>query len=584
MSIPEYAILVIDDQIGKPGPFQDTFLKNTGQSADAFEFSTGQDDESHNSERRVLDQVGALWEGTPQRRLSLILLDVQFYDPSMSDGGVCFGFTLLRALRERFGPDLPIVMLTSRDEVRQEANALETDDFLPKPINRDVFEAMKSRHGLYPETTPGVMGTAPAFLRVLRDIRRAMADRVMELLLLGETGTGKSELANYVHQISKRTGRFEPYSGNSGNVDMKADELFGHWKDSFTGADGHSSGKAERAHEGTLFLDEIAELSPDTQTKLLEYRECKSDGYRRVSRHGTCPPEVRRAKSLDARKTRELDLSGTYSFLEDRILVDTLLIAATHQPIDDPRWRETASFRNDVFNRLAHRIHLPPLRERREDIARMFQAFMQRQGERALVLTEPSRQLLEAHEWREGNIAELKKVADIVRTQVGSGLTEVHPRHLHDLLAKRVQPPRGPESPEASRPPPGPATTPARFVDFEIASHRGLAERLRSAVVETRRLSRIGTLAEIWMQATGKQLKPADVKREIKEILEVWFDPNNRQRARWMTLAAYRAGADWAQGDTILRCLYEYSTKQMQWDDARAQIEAAVPPPTSSSQ
>ena len=562
MKTPEYRILVVDDQIAKQGSFRDSFLEKSGRRPEDFVFCTGQDANGRNRVELVLEQVRALWVANADPRLSLILLDIRFDDGRDEEGGKRFGFKLLRDLREQFGRALPIVMLTTVSDARGEANAAEADGFLPKgELTPEVLAAQFFRNGVYPETTAGVLGVAPAFLLTLREVRRGVVGGVREFLLLGESGTGKSELAQYVHRVSKRTGRIEKWFGRRANAELHYDQLFGHWRGAHDGAREHRAGAAEKAHMGTLFLDEVAELAPETQTDFLEYRQRGQDGLRRIRRLGNTPDAAKRGT------TAGLDLFGVYSPHEDRILVDTVLISATNRPIDDENWRREAGFRPDLFNRLGHRLGLPPLRERAEDIVPLFTELACAAGDRRIALAPDARQALESHAWREGNIAELKGVAETVVAKLGSDFDEVHARHFEGLL-------RGYGSEEdqgsGSGKPPNPPI-PA-FVGIELRSLWGLAELLRTAVVETRRPTGLGSLADILKQATGVEYAPTDVKREVKKILEAWFAPNERQIARWQKHPLYTQQANGIRNDTLLSCLYKYSCGKITWDAARAEI------------
>lgn len=570
MKMPEYRIFVVDDQIGEDGAERASFLERSDRAAEDFIFCSGQDGDGRNRLNVVIEEVRALWDEASERRLSLVLLDVRFDDREDQEGGARFGFALLRALREHFGRALPVVMLTSVSDARGEANAAEADGFLPKEdLRPEALSAQFFRNGVYAETTAGVLGVAPAFLLTLREIRRVAASGMRELLLLGESGTGKSELARYLHLVSGRIGRFEPWFARRGNAELHYDQLFGHWKGAHDGAKEHRAGVAERAHEGTLFVDEIAELGPETQTDFLEYRQRGQDGLRRIRRLGNAPDAARRGE------TRGLDLFGVYSPSEDRVLVDTTIVSATNRPIDDEAWREQAGYRKDLFNRLGHRVRLPSLRERVEDIAPLFIEMANAAGLRPITLTPGAQAALESHDWREGNIAELKRVAETVVTRLGPDFDEVHAHHLDELVWPPAQeeqidrrPPRPPAVSSKSNPPGGGGS----FIDIEVRSLWSLAELLRSAVVETRRPTGLGSLADILKHATGVEYAPTDVKREVKSILEGWFAPNARQAARWNSHVEYTRQAEDIRSDRILSCLYRYSIGDIQWDDAKAEI------------
>lgn len=578
MNAGDYRVLIVDDQIGKEGAFRDSFLERAGLPPDRFVFCTGQDSGGHNSPETVIRQVEALWSGTSVPKLSLVLLDIYFEDREDAEGGK-FGLKLLGMLRERFGRALPVVMLTAVEAVREEANTLQADGFLPKEsLTKGVLEAQLFRTGLYPEDDPGVSGTSPAFLQTLREVRRAMASGIREILLVGETGTGKTELAKYMHRISGRTGPFVTWYGRRNNSDLHFDQLFGHWRNAFTGASEHHAGAAERAHLGTLFIDEIGELGPDTQTDLLEYRQRKADGLRRINRLGNTPPGADRADR------RTLNLTGTYSGEEDRILVDTILVSATNKPVDDADWRRESGFRDDLFTRLGHTVRMPPLRERTEDIVPLFLSMASQAAGRQLSLAPGTRQMLETHEWREGNIAELRRAAEMAATKLGPDFSGIQPHHFDILLAAAAAPSRsrsggtgtaaGTASAAGVPPDAGLPVTGDSYLKLEIRSLAGLAEHLRTAVIDTRRPTGLGSLADIMKRATGVLYSATDVKREVKDALAPWFAPNGRQKSRWERDPDYLSQAERIRGDIILSSLYRYSADELGWEAARTAILA----------
>ena len=552
-------IVVIDDQIGREGPFRKSFLAKAGCGADDFVFMTGQNESGRNDPVATVRRVESLWGGAGGD-VSLVLLDVRFDDPEDPDGER-FGFRLLDALRERCGQCLPIVMLTGEPHTRQAANEHRADGFVPKSgLDPETLSSQLFRNGLYPDDQFGLLGGATAFLLALREIRRAAASGAMELLLLGETGSGKSELARYAHDVSRRRkGPFKTWFARAENAELHYDQLFGHWKGAFSGADRNMAGVAEQAHLGTLFIDEIAELSAVGQAELLEYRDRgQDDDLRRVRRLGLHPGAA----------AKDLNLVGKYSPGEDRILVDTVLITATNQPIQDASWRDTRAFRQDLYNRLGHRVGVPSLRSRREDIELLFRHFLRRSAGRPIDVADAARDRLLAHSWAEGNVAELKVVADGVCMRLGPDFNDVQPHHLEGLIAD-------PGSSVPGRSPAGATARPLSFVDYEVESLWGLAERLRTAVIETRTAHGAGTLSDILRYATGVTYAPTDVKREVKEMLAVWFAPNDRRAARWRGHRTYQEHAERVRGDAVLAALYEYSAGQAPWADVRERLGAA---------
>ena len=575
--MPDFKILVVDDEYGRPGRDRANFLARTKRDESDFIFSTGQNVDKRNVPEMTLDLVEQHWERQSQCRLSLILLDVRFAD-SQDPQANRFGFELLRTLRERFGVAVPIVMLTAESDVAPAANQATVDGFLPKEnLNQISLDAQLFRNGVFSDATGKLVGNSPSFLLTLRELRRAVCGGIRELLLLGEIGTGKSDLAKYVHTISGRSERpYKTWTAVATSPDTHRLQLFGTWKGSFTdGPKEHQPGLAEMANGGTLFIDEIAELSPVAQPDLLEYaqRRSDSDNLRRVTRMGLYPKG----------SATNLNLVGRYCPVEDRVLVDTFLIAATNKPLDDPAWRSVSGFRQDLLSRLGHRIIVPPLRERVEDIVPLFLALFRRYSGRDITLSSEAQRQLQVHEWREGNIRELETVASVVSTRIGPEFEEIHPHHFEDLLTARSKSFTGANitpKPELREPNArsrggtegcvGASVSTIRFVDLEVQSKWGLAERLRTAVIETRRPGRTGTLSDIFKHATGVDYPATDVKREVKDILAPWFAPNARQAARWMGNDYYAKMAQHIRGDVVLSALYRYSAGEMTWDDASA--------------
>ncbi|HVE81890.1 MAG TPA: sigma-54 dependent transcriptional regulator, partial [Myxococcales bacterium] len=224
------------------------------------------------------------------------------------------------------------------------------------------------------------------------------------VMVEGETGTGKEVTARAIHQASaRREAAFTAVDCGALPRELAQSELFGHLKGSFTGADKDRAGAFERAGGGTLFLDEIGELPLDLQPLLLRALERR---------------EVRRVGDAAYRP------------------VDVRVIAATHRDLEAEV--RAGKFRGDLLHRLAViRVHLPPLRERREDVPELLEVLLGAMGERARGFT-PSPELLaalEEHDWP-GNVRELKNLAERAVALANEGQVEVEALGL-----KAVPPP-----------------------------------------------------------------------------------------------------------------------------------------------
>ena len=223
---------------------------------------------------------------------------------------------------------------------------------------------------------PGVIGTSAPMLRVARLVRRHAKSRV-PILLQGESGTGKDMVARAIHELGRRDGPYVPLNMAALPESLADAELFGHRRGAFTGAVTSRVGAFEQAHEGTLFLDEIAELPLSIQVKLLRVVE---DGM------------VRAVGASQPLKVLVRLVSASWAELDQRVL--------------------EGRFRADLYHRLATVVvELPPLRERRSDIAQLSQSLLRRMredlGERVLSSAALSR--LVAQSWP-GNVRELGAV------------------------------------------------------------------------------------------------------------------------------------------------------------------------------
>jgi two-component system nitrogen regulation response regulator GlnG len=197
------------------------------------------------------------------------------------------------------------------------------------------------------DSTPEMLGQAPAMQDVFRAIGRLSQSNVT-VMITGESGSGKELVARALHKHSQRAdGPFVAINTAAIPKDLLESELFGHERGAFTGAQAMRRGRFEQADGGTLFLDEIGDMKFDLQTRLL--RVLSDGSFYRVGGHSAIKTNVR-------------------------------VIAATHQNLEQ-RVQEGA-FREDLFHRLnVIRLRLPPLRERREDIAMLTRHFLQQSAQ-----------------------------------------------------------------------------------------------------------------------------------------------------------------------------------------------------------
>ncbi len=310
------------------------------------------------------------------------------------------GIDILEAAREH-DPEMPVILMTAQASLQSAIQAVNQGAYyyIQKPFSNDELVAICQRaaesRALRSENkhlkreirrrertrsvTP--VGKSKRFEEVLQ-LAGQVAPTESTVLILGESGTGKEVIARYIHELSERSdGPF--FSINCGALpeSLLESELFGHMKGSFTGAVRDKQGMFAAARGGTFFLDEIAEMKPSTQVKLL--------------------------RVLQEREA--LPVGGT-----EPIPVDVRVIAATNRNLDEEMRRGT--FRSDLYYRLnVISLHLPPLRERREDIPLLAAAFLKRIAEdRGLDPARPTSDALDAimvYDWP-GNVRELENALE----------------------------------------------------------------------------------------------------------------------------------------------------------------------------
>lgn len=351
--------------------------------------------------RRVMEfsltEAGHLVQAAKSGEEGLLLFGKQMFDAVITDitmPGIS-GMEVLAKVHGR-DPDLPVIVITAYGTIESAVQAMKQGafDYITKPFNRDellltLSKALKMRRiekenlELRAEIKgrhrfESIIGTSEILRKVLETAGR-VATSDAGILITGESGTGKELLAKGIHFNSTRAdGPFVAVNCAAIPENLIESELFGHVKGSFTGAVRDKEGKFELAHGGTLFLDEIADLRIDLQGKILR-----------------------------ALQEREIDRVGG-----DRPLpVDVRVIAATNKDID--RAVKEGSFRDDLYYRLSViTLHMPPLRERREDIPLLVNYFLKKFNKDGEVrVHEEAYSALVSYGWP-GNVRELENVIE----------------------------------------------------------------------------------------------------------------------------------------------------------------------------
>jgi len=363
------------------------------------------DDDSHfcDSVDRLLREHGhrtetvysghAALSSIRRSRADLVLLDVQM------DG--MDGLQTLRRLRQ-VKPDLPVVMVTGHHDMDTAVTAMKGGamDFITKPLDAqrllDTIQWLLSTPASKGLAPAGLVGQSRVFTEAMSLLSRfAIPD--INVLLRGETGTGKELFARRLHDMSKRSeGPFVAVDCSVLPEHLFESELFGHERGAFTGAVGSRVGRLEMAQGGTLFLDEIGNLATSQQAKLLRVIQ------------------QRRFQRIGGRETIELDVR---------------LVAATN--VDLLAAISAREFRQDLYYRLNEvSIQLPPLRRRREDIEALAGHFITLYAARfqhpAQRLSAEALALLQAYAWP-GNVRELKNAMKSAVILAGE---EVRPAHI----------------------------------------------------------------------------------------------------------------------------------------------------------
>lgn len=330
------------------------------------------------------------------------------------------GMELLKRLNKN-NSHIPVIIMTAHSDLDSAVNAYQGGafEYLPKPFDIDEAVSLSKRALTHAREqnennkqkehpiSVGLIGEAPAMQEVFRAIGRLSRSSI-SVLINGESGTGKELVAQALHSHSPRVNApFIPLNMAAIPKDLIESELFGHEKGAFTGANAVRQGRFEQAHGGTLFLDEIGDMPLDIQTRLLRVL---SDGqFYRVGGH--LPVQV-----------------------------DVRIIAATHQNLEERVNKN--EFREDLFHRLnVIRIHLPSLRERKEDIEQLSQHFLTQAANELSVevktLSKKASAILKSCRWP-GNVRQLENICRFL-TVMASG-QEILIEDLPNELTEKTVP------------------------------------------------------------------------------------------------------------------------------------------------
>jgi DNA-binding NtrC family response regulator len=349
--------------------------------------------------------------------LEALQQDLSQYDLLMSDIRMpgMDGLQFLSQVQKQW-PNLPVILMTAYGslETTMEAISLGAWDYISKPFSPDdcraivkkvleVRELRQRRMDLQPEATelPKFIGSSATMVEFYKQIAR-VADSAASVLIEGESGTGKELTAHSLHNMSSR--RNKPFIVvHCGAIpdNLLESELFGYEKGSFTGADHQHLGLLESAQGGTIFLDEITEMSTALQGKLLRFMQ---DG------------EVRRIGGHEVRH------------------VAVRVVAAANKNIDEEV--NKGSFRLDLLYRFIVRLHIPSLRDHKEDIPLIIESLLKKFGYPSVRISPEAMELLMSFSWP-GNVRELENV--LQQTLLLSPFVVVLPENLPDRFWRQKE-------------------------------------------------------------------------------------------------------------------------------------------------
>ncbi len=329
---------------------------------------------------KTFDSANEIADLLERQRPDVVISDIRM--PGIS------GLELLKTIHTK-APEIPVIIITAHTDLESAVASYRGGafEYLPKPfdvdeavrLTRRAIEHRRRQKVEAPDNdqTPEIIGSASSMQEVFRAIGRLSGSH-LSVLINGESGTGKELVARALHNHSPRADKsFIAINIAAIPSELLESELFGHEKGAFTGATHQRMGRFEQANQGTLFLDEIGDMPPALQTRLL--RVLQDGKFYRVGGHEQVETNVR-------------------------------IIAATNQNLES-RVKD-GKFREDLFHRLnVIRIHLPPLRERREDIPTLAGYFLKKSaielGVETKQLAPPAEEYISHLSWP-GNVRQLE--------------------------------------------------------------------------------------------------------------------------------------------------------------------------------
>lgn len=370
----------------------------------------------------TLEVVRKGWEQWP--RWALVLLDLEFKTGQIDHDGKpegrdsdrnpssYFGLTILEHVWKDPGlRDIPVVILSSmkREAIERRFADQGVWAFIDKTeINRDPLNSLLMEHGLLEDER--IIGRSLPLLKCLREARKRARLGNDNILLLGETGTGKELFASYLHKQSGRKGAYVPLFTSGVPETLIDDRLFGHVKGAFDGAYRAEPGAAELADGGTLFIDEFGEIPATIQTKFLRLLD----------------KNIRETQRIGSQSAKKLNLQ--------------VVLATNRLDI-----LSSGAFRQALLSRVGAKdpMTLPPLRERAEDIPLLVDFFVKKYekafGAESRRVSEEALEALKAYSWP-GNVRELEGVIERAVDNY-RGLKYLSKNHLNIEIMRQISPP-----------------------------------------------------------------------------------------------------------------------------------------------